>query len=435
MKKLLVLQFFTLLILYATSQESDFLKFLQSEPDIQSIEKIEGNDIFSESYKIMFRQPVDHSDPSAGYFNQRIFVSHISKEAPVVLITEGYVAAQAHRSAYASEPARLLGANQVDVEHRYFGESWPENIGWQYLTVANAAADHHRITGLFKKYYSGKWVNTGISKGGQTAMYHRAFYPDDVDVTLAYVGPLNFGVEDGRHEPFIANVPGTAEQRAQIEKIQTEVLKRKKVLFPRFLEEVQSKNFTFRLPITEIYDYCVLEYPFAFWQYGINPEQLPSPEAPDSVLYKHLFGISSPDYMAIESMARIKSFYVQAARELGYYGYDTKPFKKYLDVKSAKGYLSKIFLPEGMKIKYNKATMQKVQEFLDTTDKNMIFIYGEFDPWSATAVEVPEKPNLLKIVNPGGAHSSRIGNLPDDLKEKVLEKLEMWMEVPAEVNQ
>ena len=31
-------------------------------------------------------------------------------------------------------------------------------------------------------------------------MFYRYHYPEDVDVTVAYVAPLNFKVEDGRHE-------------------------------------------------------------------------------------------------------------------------------------------------------------------------------------------------------------------------------------------
>lgn len=63
---------------------------------------------------------------------------------------------------------------------------------------------------------------------------------------------------------------------------------------------------------------------------------------------------------------------------LGYYGYDTKPFKKYMVTKSAKNYMQKIFLPNNLKIKYAKETALQVKEFIDITDKKMLFIYGQF---------------------------------------------------------
>ncbi len=433
MKKILLVNLLLFLALLSFSQESSLLQFLKSQPVIQQIEKIDGNRQFTESYKIMVKQPLDHNDTTVGFFYQRVFVSDVSKDAPVVLVTEGYVAPQARRLTYLSEPARILHANQIEVEHRYFGESWPKNIDWKYLTVKNAAGDHHLITELFKKYYTGKWVNTGVSKGGQTATYHRTFYPDDVDVTIAYVAPLNFSVEDERLAKFIAEKTGTPELRKHVQQIQLEVLKRRKQIYPMFHDLVKEKKYTFRIPEQEVYDYCVLEYPFAFWQYGINPDALPDVQASDSTLFNHLFRISSPSYFSIEGMEDIKSFFVQAQHELGYYGYNIKPLKKYLKIKSSKGYLTKIFLTKEMTFPYNPQTMLNVQKFLDTTNKDMIFIYGAYDPWGATAVNIPNKPNLLKVVRPEGAHNSRIGNMPDDLKNKIISKLEDWLVVPIDV--
>ena len=155
----------------------------------------------------------------------------------------------------------MFNSNQICVEHRYFGESWPDSVNWDFLTVANAAADHHAIVELFKKYYSGKWINTGISKGGQTAVYHRTFYPNDVEVTVAYVAQLNFSVEDGRHEPFIKNVPGTAEDRKRIEDFQLRILKNRELMIPKLVEYSKQKDFEYRISMDEVLDYTVLEFP------------------------------------------------------------------------------------------------------------------------------------------------------------------------------
>jgi hypothetical protein len=133
-------------------------------------------------------------------------------------------------------------------------------------------------------------------------------------------------------------------------------------------------------------------------------------------------------------MESIKSFFVQAARELGYYGYDVKPFKKYLSIKTAKNYLSKIFLPEDVQVTYEKSTAEKVKKFIKSTDAEILFIYGEYDPWSASGFVVPQKSNLLKVLKPGGSHSSRIGNLPENQKEMVKEKLESWLGIPISIN-
>lgn len=429
MKRIFILSFVLLLTHLVSAQDSDFLKFLKSEPAIVSIDKSDGNALFKESYSLKIKQPIDPANPEAGFFIQRVYVSLMAPEAPTVMVTEGYSALTAVRSSYLNELSRLLSANQIEVEHRYFGGSWPDPVDWKYLTVENAANDHHNINQLFRKYFKGKWLATGISKGGQVSLSYRTYFPDDVDLTVDYVGPLNFKVEDGRHEPFIANIPGTPEQRAKVRDFQLEVLKRRATIFPMFKELVAKNRYSYRIPLEEVYDFCVLEYSFAFWQFGTKPELIPANDAPDSTIFRHFITVASPDYFSYEGIEPMKSFFVQAAKEIGYYGYDTKPFKKYLVIKTAENYLPRIFLPHEIKFKFDVSSMKKTQQFLDSTNKNILFIYGEFDPWSATAVNIPNKPNLLKVYKPGGSHGSRIGNLPEPLKQQVLDKLYEWMDV------
>lgn len=434
MKKLNFLFLLLLVSLLTLAQTETLENFLKTQPEIKSVEKIKGNGFFKATFKIMIEQAIDHMNPEKGTFLQRVFVADKGIKNPVLLITEGYGGGYAGNPKYINELSLMLNANQICIEHRYFGESWPEPVNWEYLTVANAAADHHKITELFKKYYSGKWINTGISKGGQTAVYHRSLYPNDVDVSVAYVCPLNFGVEDGRHEPFLRDVPGTPELRKKIEEFQLEILKNRKKLIPKLKEFSAQKKCTYRISIDAVLDYCVLEYPFALWQWGRLTDKVPSNDDDIVELFNHLMIVSSPSYYSLAGMEGIKSFFVQAAHELGYYGYDTKPFKKYLSIKTAKNYLSEIFLPEDLEIKYIKATSKNVKKFIKNTDSKILFIYGEFDPWSASGFEVPVKDNFLKIVKPGGSHSSRINTLPLEQKKLVIDKLEEWLEIPVLIN-
>lgn len=434
MKQLVSLLLFVFVTVVTFAQVTSLENFLKTQPAIKSVESIQGNSFFNGTYKIMIRQPLDHSDTTKGYFLQRVFVADKGKENTVLLITEGYAGDRAARAGFINELSPMLNSNQLFVEHRYFGESWPDSVNWKYVTVENVAQDHHAVVQLFKKYYSGKWVNTGISKGGQTAVYHRKYFPDDVDVTINYVGPLNFGVEDGRHEPFILKVPGTQEQRNKITNFQLTVLKNREKIMPLLKEYIKEKNYTYRIPPEEVLDYSVLEYSFAFWQWGKNTDDIPTSDASVEILFKHLLDVSDPSYFALEDMEGSKTFFVQAAHQLGYYGYDTKPFKKYLSVKNAKGYLKQIFLPEDLDIRFEKTTSRKVKKYMKKTNDKIMFIYGEFDPWSAVAFEISDKPNLIKIVKPGGSHSTRINNLPDEQKELVKKTLEEWLEQPFNLN-
>ena len=425
-----------LLILVSTiliAQNVSLEEFLKNQPQIKSVEEITGNDYFEATYKIMIEQPVDHQNPENGTFLQRVFIANKSVNAPVVYITEGYSGGYAGNPRYINELSPMLGANQICVEHRYFGESWPEPLDWDQLTVYNAATDHHKIAQLLENYYQNKWISTGISKGGQTVVYHRWLYPDDVDASVAYVCPLNFGVEDGRHESFIADQTGTPEMRKIVLDFQLHILQNRNVyqeMLDKFCEE---KNYTFRIDNNAVLDYMILEYPFALWQFGISTDEIPELGADKQVIFDHLIRVSSPSYMAIEGQENIKSFFVQAARELGYYGYDIKPFKEYLSISSAHNYLEKIFLPDDLTIKYNKKTAKDVKRFIRKTDARIMFVYGEWDPWSASGFEVPEKDNFLKIIKPKGSHASRIGNLPIEQKKEVKAKLELWLEQPVNI--
>lgn len=434
MKRLVFFSFLCFLATLTIAQTATLEEFLRAQNEIKSVEKITGNDFFSATYKVMVEQALDPDHPEAGTFLQRVFVADKSVDAPVVFITEGYAANYAQVPQYLNELSPILAANQICVEHRYFGESWSDSINWDYLTVKNAAADHHHIVEMMKKYYSGKWISTGISKGGQTVVYHRCLYPGDVDVSVPYVAPLNFGVEDGRHEPFIANVPGTEEQRQKILNFQLEILKHRDVYQPKLDSLCREKQYQFRIDLNEVLDYCVLEYPFALWQWGTLTHEIPSESSSRSECFEHLMKVSSPSYFEINDMEKYKSFFVQAARELGYYGYDTRPFRDYLAIKSAKNYIYKIFLPEDLSVKYNKKTAKKVRQFIQSTDARILFIYGEWDPWSSTAFEVPDKANFLKIVKPGGSHSTRINNLPENQKQAVKAKLEAWLNLPVHIN-
>lgn len=392
---------------------------------IKEIRPLETSE-FSEKYVTYFTQPLDHRHPEKGSFRQRVIVSHAGFDRPTVIVTEGYGSAYALRPQYREELSKLLNANMIFVEYRYFLESTPEPKDWQYLTAENSADDLHAITTAFKSIYPGKWIATGISKGGQTTLLYRTFYPDDVVISVPYVAPLCYGVEDGRHEPFLHKV-STPENRKKIEDFQLEALKRKATLLPRFEKYCTEKNYSFRAPIEEIYDYSVLEYSFALWQWGTPISSIPATTASDDEIFSHLLAISEPGYFTADSPNA--SFFVQAARELGYYGYDVQPFKQYLSIQSSEGYLHRLMLPEELKdMPFDKTLSKKITKFLKKQDPKMIFIYGQNDPWTAAGVTwLKNKKNIHVFIQPNGSHLARINTLPEAEKAKVMELINEWL--------
>lgn len=424
---LFLLLVLTPLFLLAT----DLTDRLNKISSISSVEPLEST-VFPEKYTVMFTQPLDWQNPSAGSFSHRVILMHRGFDRPTVIVTEGYGARYATHANYEEEIAKHLNANIVFVEHRYFLDSKPNPCNWDYLTVENAVCDLHDIRTLLAPLYGKKWLATGISKGGSTAMYYRAYFPDDVDVTVPYVGPMNTGVQDGRHEVFLSQKAGTPLQRKAIEDFQIEVLKRKPQLMPLFDKFVEDKGYRFKVENKIVFDYCVLEFSFSMWQWGTPVHRIPSTHASDSELFDFLVKIVDPDYFLVPEMNSTLSFYVQAAKELGYYGYDIVPFAEWLDVKSTKNYLSEIFLPKELEdVKYDGSANVKTLNFLKLNDVPMVFVYGECDPWSATGIcdwlDFGSKQNMHLFVNPGGSHASRILTLPATQRDEAWQLIDNWM--------
>ena len=384
------------------------------------------SDYSSEKYVVTIRQPLDHKHPEKGSFTQRVVISHEGFDRPTVLVTEGYGGDYALNPRYRDELAGLFQTNTVFVEHRYFSGSVPDTVDWQYLTAQNSASDLHLITTLFKQIYPQKWISTGISKGGQTALIYRAFFPNDVDITVPYVAPVSRSAEDGRHEPFL-NVVGDKKTRQAILSFQREVLKRRGEIIPLLEKFCLEKQLSFRISMNEVLDYCVLEYSFAFWQWGTPASQIPANSATTEVLFKHLTEISGPDYFATGQPTQ--AFFIQAARELGYYGYEIEPFKDLLFIRTAKDYLQRIMLPEGITFQFQPELYKKLTNFIETSDPRLIFVYGEYDPWTSVGItKLDGKKNMFVAIQPKGSHRARINTLPDSLRDKVIKTINLWLE-------
>jgi hypothetical protein len=403
--------------------QSDLKTSLESLPGIISVEQIQPDSEYVETFKIFIEQPVDHNNPDGKKFRQKFYLSHKDETLPMVIELDGYNI-DFNR---ANELASILKCNKIVVEHRYFGESVPDSLNWEYLTIEQAANDHHRIIETMKRIYDGKWVTTGISKGGQTTYIHKYYFPDDADAAVCYVAPLNLSAEDPRIYHFLDNV-GTEECRIKMIHFQREVLKRADELLPMFIEDTEKSGYTYSIGNDRfIFEYVVLEYGFAFWQWqNTTCEQIPATTASNEIVFEHLKKGSAFDYFADEDIKTILPFFYQAYSQMGYYGYDITDFKDLL--KEVKEPTSRIFLPEDLNPEFDCCTMQKINEWIQKNANNMIFIYGEIDTWSATAIELTGETNALKMIKKGGNHRTRIKSFDEKDRTFILNTLEQWLD-------
>jgi hypothetical protein len=400
-------------VLHALADGSldDFLK----RKEIREVRILQSESTFERILEVMIEQPLDHHNPGGETFAQRLYISHADPSKPVVLVTAGYDA----KYYYTSEITAELACNQILVEHRYFGRSVPDSLNWNYLDTWQAASDHHRIVTMFKELYPEQWISTGISKGGQTVMYHSYYYPEDVDARVPYVAPLNFGVEDERIYNFLDRV-GSSGERRKVHNFQKRALKNQEKYLEAFKAFSEDKGYSYELVggIEKAYEYCVLEYSFAYWQWGYVPSRkIPGRTAGAEEIIEHMNRVAGFDYFSDQFIVEYRPFFYQALTEMGYYGYDLERFGKYL--KYVDNPIFTFTIPEEVDLTFNESLSLELQQYLNEKAENYIFIYGEYDTWSATAVTSIGDAHSKIFFKKGGSHRTRISNMPLEQREEV----------------
>jgi len=402
------------------TQTKDLLTQLNEIPNV-SVEKIAGDTTYTEYYEMWFTQPIDHENPELGSFKQRVLLGHHDLSKPMVVEIQGYNI----WTEKAGELSKLIDANQLTIEHRYFKQSRPDSLQWDKLTIRQAAADQHAVIQALKKIYQNKWISTGISKGGQTTIYHRFFYPNDVDVSVPYVAPMNLNREDKRIHQHLATV-GSKDARKKVKDFQIACFENKDKLLVLLEELATKKKWEFSMGIEGALDLNILEYSFAFWQWGnTSQSEIPNSDAED--LFKHLAKTSPFSFFEAKDIITQQPFFYQALTEIGMYSYQVAPFKKYINYD--KDLTFDFTLPEGIDGTFNPESMIAVDQWLKTKADKMLFIYGEYDTWSATQVELKDNDKCQKFINPAGAHGTRIKSFPNEMQKEIVKTLETWLEM------
>ncbi len=389
-----------------------------------SFQQIETPDGYGEAYELRIKQPIDHNNPEKGHFYQRAFLSHRDISAPTVIITEGY---QRPRNRL-YELTDLVQGNQIDVEHRFYGASMPDSLEYEYLNLEQATADYHRINELFNQIYKSDWISTGISKGGQTTIYYRYFYPDDVVASVPYVAPLNLEREEKRIYDFLDH-KGSKKCRKDIYNVQVKLLENRDEVLNnlRWYSKGANLEFSYLSP-EQAFEYAVLEYPFSFWQWGGVCEEIPSVDASVATHLNHFLDVSGISFFSDRDMERYASHYYQAGDEMGYYSYNTRDFKDLLKALPTDPNPSAIFAPNKMKLEFDNTLAKMTYEWIQDHGDRFIYINGADDTWSSTAVPENKDRDALWFFLEGADHGeARIKYMTDDQKASVKTTLDRWM--------
>ncbi len=405
---------------FAQSQ-AEMLATLKALPHVTDVKVVQARQGGGDYFDVTFEQQVDHSRRRGRKFGQHVFLSHSGFDQPMLLNTEGYTA----RGPGGGELRRMLGKpNVMAVEHRYFGHSIPSACDWKQLTVKNAADDMHEIVTSFKKLYAGKWVATGASKSGQTSLFFKRYYPNDVDATVAYVAPINIGQEDPRINRFMETV-GDEATRNKICDLQMALLKREEEILPLLKQE--PKNYS--MGMAKAYEYGVLEFPYAFWQYGSNAraDSVPAPDASAANLAEAYKKVNAMYYYSDAGIKQFEAFQYQAFTEIGYYNYDISELKPYL--KANPNPTNMDLCPAGTKesIVYNPATLAFVFHYLQYDAGKVAYIYGETDAWSSTQMQLLGRTDAFKIVVKGAWHNASVRLASAEQRDQFFSNMDRWL--------
>ncbi len=431
MKKLIFTTTLLCTAFFLSAQTADVVQLeraLFDLPDLsfQRLPDLDGHP----QYDLRVRQPLDHQHPEKGYFYQQVRLTHHGFDRPVVMNTQGY---QLHLGK--NEIEAILDANYINIEHRYFGPSRPDSIQWQYLTLEQVTADLHHINQLFRQIYAGPWVSTGISKGGQTTIFYRYFYPDDVTVSIPYVAPFNNSLEDKRIYTFLDTV-GSDECRKKVYDFQVYMLQHEKEAVDKLNWFSKGANLTYDYlgSLTKAYEYAVLEYSFSFWQWGSKCEDIPAPGSDFDTALEHFQKVSDIGFFSDRDITGYASHYYQAATQMGYYGYNIDPFRPYL-TQFTKNPLA-TFAPKGSNPPpYDNSLNEKVDRWLQSKGNNLLYIYGASDTWSADRITPSARVNSKSYILPGKDHGkARIRNMSPEMQADFAAQLQAWLGTEVKVD-
>jgi hypothetical protein len=412
-----------------TAEDQALLEYLNSQPGMTAT--ISDSQYYPDEYtavEIEYLQPTDHGQPGAEQFTQHMNLLHKGSTIAMSLETMGYTG---QFRPWIKELAQEKGLNQLAVEHRYFGPSTPESKDMNHLNIEQAADDMHRIVEAIRPFYEGKWVSTGTSKGGMTAIFHRYFYPDDVDATLANVAPISFGRNDTRYIDFLENAE-TETCRATLKEFQRTALLRKDEV-TAYIKSVPWMTMTHETMGYDIaYDRAVAEHPFTFHQTGrFTCDSVPGPNGSAEALTWEILG----DLYTF-SDAGLKtygSYFYQAYTQLGHPKLPTAHFSDLL-TSDPNDYRTYSALPP--ENDHFDNIMRRINAWTIAQADKLMLVYGDSDPWTAGQLtpRIAKHADNYKFTRVGGHHESDIFNLPAEDRTIAEAALDEWLDLPETTN-
>lgn len=383
---------------------------------------------------LSYTQPIDHDRPKRGTFEQQFALLHHSFDAPMVAYASGY---DMDGFPFRAEPTALVDGNQIDIAQRFFPSSRPEPTNWRDLDIYQAAADQHRLIQALKSIYQGRWLSTGGSKGGMATVYHRRFFPDDVDGSIAYVAPNDVDNDDDRYGEFLTKV-GPTECREDLIALLRRGLQLRDDVVPWIEERAAESGCPFGPGEADyVYEATVAGRYWSFWQYEgeLSCPDLPTPkastyEALDWLGLTYLTGACEGDTTGAESDDYFLAYYYQSGTELGwpddYYPPQLEDLLRYPST-----YSPREVVPAEIPMVFDASAMPDIDRWVRREGSELMFVYGENDPWTAEPFELGRGTSDSFVYTAhGGSHLAGIVELDDAAQIEAANAVRRWAGLP-----
>jgi hypothetical protein len=406
--------------------EPDILVQLRALPSIADATEMTTAATGYRYIQIHFIQPVDHASPDGPTFLQEASLLHRDQRAPLVVETTGYWDYQLDRTV---ELTQLFTANQLSIEHRFFGSSRPDPASWGTLTIEQMADDEHAIVSALRTIYDAPLLATGGSKGGMTAMFYRRFFPDDVAGTVPYVAPISFGAPDERYPPYLATI-GPVACHAAVQAAAIEMLaNRRAAMETRAMAQAAANNQTYtRVALGPAVESAIESVEWSFWQYwGVEYcAVVPPTTATDDAMYAFLDMVSPVNACSDAELALFEAYYYQSDVQLGYPDDGTTYLTPYLMYANA-DYAGILPIGAPPPAYDGGAAMRDIAQYVASSGDRLLFVYGQWDPWSGGAYTLGSAADSLELVEAQGTHLSDIAHLASSDAATARATLAAWV--------